>query len=107
MKIDGVSLSRQCKATGVHPWTFLGHLTSAHVEPVWVDCEGFIQATIGPDCVELMSSYVGAKEAIAIHDTDRADTVMFRDEKFSCLHIANHALFELAYDLSPFYSGRF
>ena len=89
----------QSKQKGVLAAELLGKLASCKARGVEVDCETFIQSTVGPDAVELAPSYRNPNWFYIIHDTDQDGTALFA--KDDCEHFANHELFLLARSLSP------
>lgn len=105
-------MTKQAKHTGVPAFDLLGKLASCKLQAVKVDCETFVQNTIGPDAVELIPSYNNTgwqgfayrDWTIAVHDTNHDGTLLFvkdKEDHRCCEHFANHELFLIARSLSP------
>lgn len=99
-------MTKQAKHKGVSAFDLLGKLASCKLQAVKVDCETFVQNTIGPDAVELIPSYdnTGRDWTIAVHDTNHDGTLLFvkdKEDHRCCEHFANHKLFLIARSLSP------
>ena len=97
MKIDGHSLNKLSRG-----WELLHKIAVVLFHATEVDCETFIQSTVGPDCVELETSCRFDDYAIAIHNHEYINkSISFYSEQFNCTHIADKQLYKLAIEISP------